>query len=517
MKKLFLFLISILFCFSFESKAQVDLTKGLIAYYPMTGNAKSTVGTGLDLTVNGATLTADRFGHPNSAYYFSGTSSLVGNFNSTGFTGMSFGAWIKTSSTDIMVILQVDGDVAYVNRYPGGHFMAAMDATSQNNGTSDQSASIVANGGWQFVSASSDGSTTRIYVNGKFEKSYSETLYTANGKIDVGADIGNSTTQFQGSIDEVKIYGRQLSDAEMLAWFNDCTVNLNDGLVAYYPMTGNANSAVGTGLDLTVSGATLTTDRFGSANSAYLFDGNSSLVSNIFSTTNFSGLSVSSWISTKYTSSSKVIWQVTGDVSYVSRSTTGHFMAAMDGHSGDNASTDESTTNVATGEWIFVSASNDGTMTRVYVNGNLEASYPETLYTGTGYIAIGFDKATPNLTTRFIGSIDEVKIYNRVLCDNEMAALYSKSETGIEQDQNILAGVSLYPNPTNGNAILKLENLSENGSLQVSDMMGRVVFTKMITTAETTIDLNNQKPGVYLVTVKSGNKSIVQKLVRGER
>jgi hypothetical protein len=39
----------------------------------------------------------------------------------------------------------------------------------------------------------------------------------------------------------------------------------------------------------------------------------------------------------------------------------------------------------------------------------------------------------------------------------------------------------------------------------------------MITTAETTIDLNNQKPGVYLVTVKSGNKSIVQKLVRGER
>jgi len=42
--------------------------------------------------------------------------------------------------------------------------------------------------------------------------------------------------------------------------------------VAYYPFSGNANDAIGT-LHGTVNGATLTTDRFGNANSAYSFDG----------------------------------------------------------------------------------------------------------------------------------------------------------------------------------------------------------------------------------------------------
>ncbi len=51
-----------------------------------------------------------------------------------------------------------------------------------------------------------------------------------------------------------------------------------NGLVAYYPFIGNANDASGNGNNGTVNGATLTTDRFGSANKAYNFDGSSSYV-----------------------------------------------------------------------------------------------------------------------------------------------------------------------------------------------------------------------------------------------
>ena len=46
-----------------------------------------------------------------------------------------------------------------------------------------------------------------------------------------------------------------------------------DGLVAHYPFNGNANDASTNSNDGTVNGATLTTDRFGNANSAYSFDG----------------------------------------------------------------------------------------------------------------------------------------------------------------------------------------------------------------------------------------------------
>ncbi len=46
-----------------------------------------------------------------------------------------------------------------------------------------------------------------------------------------------------------------------------------NGLVGWWPFTGNANDSSGNGNNGTVSGATLTTDRFGNANKAYSFSG----------------------------------------------------------------------------------------------------------------------------------------------------------------------------------------------------------------------------------------------------
>jgi hypothetical protein len=51
--------------------------------------------------------------------------------------------------------------------------------------------------------------------------------------------------------------------------------NLKSGLIACYPFNSNAVDATGNGNNGIVSGASLTTDRFGKANSAYNFDGNS--------------------------------------------------------------------------------------------------------------------------------------------------------------------------------------------------------------------------------------------------
>ena len=69
------------------------------------------------------------------------------------------------------------------------------------------------------------------------------------------------------------------------------------GLVAYYPFSGNANDASGNGYNLTVSGATLTTDRNGTANSAYLFNGSSSGMSaSAGSAFSLTSLTLSAWI-----------------------------------------------------------------------------------------------------------------------------------------------------------------------------------------------------------------------------
>ena len=47
-----------------------------------------------------------------------------------------------------------------------------------------------------------------------------------------------------------------------------------DGLVAWYPFNGNANDESGNGHDGEINGATLTEDEYGNTNSAYYFDGN---------------------------------------------------------------------------------------------------------------------------------------------------------------------------------------------------------------------------------------------------
>ena len=66
--------------------------------------------------------------------------------------------------------------------------------------------------------------------------------------------------------------------------------------VAYYPFSGNANDVVGI-LNGTVSGATLTTDRFGNANSAYSFDGINDFISTANVATNQTdNWSMSAWV-----------------------------------------------------------------------------------------------------------------------------------------------------------------------------------------------------------------------------
>jgi hypothetical protein len=56
-------------------------------------------------------------------------------------------------------------------------------------------------------------------------------------------------------------------------------IDLNNGLVAYYPFNGNANDESGNGKNGTVSGAVLTSDRFGNLISAYIFDGTNDYIS----------------------------------------------------------------------------------------------------------------------------------------------------------------------------------------------------------------------------------------------
>src|SRR6478609_7779397 len=72
-----------------------------------------------------------------------------------------------------------------------------------------------------------------------------------------------------------------------------CQVNLNNGLMAYYPFNGNANDVSGNNNDPIFNNATLTSDYYGKANSAYHFKG----VDNYIEIPNSASLNFSNTIS----------------------------------------------------------------------------------------------------------------------------------------------------------------------------------------------------------------------------
>lgn len=77
--------------------SQSFLTNGLVAYFPFNGNANDASGNGHNGTVYGATLTTNRFGNPNGAYYFDGSSAYItAPFTNTVFTAdFTASVWFK--------------------------------------------------------------------------------------------------------------------------------------------------------------------------------------------------------------------------------------------------------------------------------------------------------------------------------------------------------------------------------------------------------------------------------------
>jgi hypothetical protein len=90
---------------------------------------------------------------------------------------------------------------------------------------------------------------------------------------------------------------------------------------------------------------------------------------------------------------------------------------------------------------------------------------------------------------------------------NRFALHFGMSVTGIsEADLNSRVYTS------NGNQlnIIRSENI-ENGSVQVLDMTGRVVYTTNLNASRTTLDLNTST-GVYLIRVETANGTETHKI-----
>ena len=86
------------------------------------------------------------------------------------------------------------------------------------------SSSVISeNTGWHHVTATWDGSTARMYINGDYEtsKAVAITHGDSGDDLGIGANVDDPTGRaFEGYIDDVRIYDRPLSDLEVQELYN---------------------------------------------------------------------------------------------------------------------------------------------------------------------------------------------------------------------------------------------------------------------------------------------------------
>lgn len=110
---------------------------------------------------------------------------------------------------------------------------------------------------WYHVAATYDGSAMKIYINGVLDATKSQTgSVNSNGAFNVGY-LYNTSRNFNGKVDEVRIWKRALSQTEISQ--NMCNVTLPaTSLAAYWKFNEGSGSSVqdssGNGVTLTLTG-----------------------------------------------------------------------------------------------------------------------------------------------------------------------------------------------------------------------------------------------------------------------
>jgi hypothetical protein len=198
---------------------------GLVAYFPLNGNANDASGNWINGRVVGAKPCKDRFGNPNAAFRFNGVDNYI-SFKSVPLKKLdnwSLSAWINPSSTNqyaMAVCLGFDDG----NTGDGFAFGMTMDSYNRGNHLTGVLGGVKwVPSGYTFPSPDvwchvvmlrKDG-ITKFYVNGVQTANTESSTPLVPTDFTIGSAIG--IRFFKGMIDDVRIYNRALSDSEIQA------------------------------------------------------------------------------------------------------------------------------------------------------------------------------------------------------------------------------------------------------------------------------------------------------------
>lgn len=94
--------------------------------------------------------------------------------------------------------------------------------------------------------------------------------------------------------------------------------------------------------------------------------------------------------------------------------------------------------------------------------------------------------------------------------DNKTCFSYKKMSSAVNDlSKNGEAGLSIYPNPAEGNATIEFDEKTKLSQITIADLNGRVLKTSMALSNQHRMDVSNFPNGIYLVKARLENEKIV--------
>lgn len=341
----------------------------------------------------------------------------------------------------------------------------------------------------------------------------------------------------------------------------------NSGLEIFFPFSGNALDNSGFNNHGTVNGAELTTDRFGNANSAYLFDGKDdyieiNTVSNLHSIQDYT---LSLWYNCynlEFQTSNKPNYdqQYIFDAHSYSNQVTSNFYAEGPYFSIHNPKVgvpfirsalflipivsyhDDIIPNNSPflNNWYHVASVRQGNLLKHYLNGSLvntttavsrSFNMAHNMFIGT---FAGNNPYYNGINYNFDGKIDDILIFSRALDENEIANIFKLPTNklfNIDQPENPIPDPLpnpdtlvesktylsiLYPNPAAEVVYLKINNFEGPLSITIHDdksSLVKILNTQVKKNTPIPIQVGYLAAGVYMIKLNADGFTETHRLV----
>ena len=209
-------------------------TSGLVGWWGFNGNAQDGSGNGNHGTVNGATLTTDRFGNQNSAYDFDGINDNISFSNVPFVNQITISFWINIPfDGGGITIVQNSPFFPYNTSFatssrPSNYHQYILYSnncplTTQNYYL-NQSGSIV-NSWHNLIYTIDNNSDCRLYYDGLFQGLYDgsnfENCSNSNTNLRFGGNwVTHDPQWFKGNLDDLGIWNRALTQQEITNLYN---------------------------------------------------------------------------------------------------------------------------------------------------------------------------------------------------------------------------------------------------------------------------------------------------------